>query len=258
MANLAFLTRIIQNVKSEADWIADENYQILPNQSVESYVIKQVEVDGTQKNMLFVRSKTNTTTSNKLFKDLPYNDEYLMYMVQDNINTALQSVTDEINTLSGTVSTMSVDVGTLKTDMTNAQGDITTLTNEVDGLSGLSGTVSTLSTDVTTLSGKVDTNTTNISNMQGDLNTAVDEVTSLSGTVSTLNTDMANKMDKSGGTFTGAVQLPAISGTAADTQAITAKYMKDYIDANPAGTQVVLSSTQPQNLPSGSIWLKQV
>lgn len=368
MANLAFLNRIIQNVKSEADWLADESYQIIPNQSVEAYVTKQVEVEGVQKNMLFVRSKTNTTNSNKLFKDLPYDDEYLMYMVQDNIDTALQSVTNDVNTLSGTVSTIGVDVGTLKTEVADNTSNIETLTTELENVgtlidekltsaykasgsvasasalpaassttlgnvynvtaefdttadfiegagkkvpagsnvviveestgvykydvvgsfidttnymtktetetaigavstevSSISGTVSTLSVDVgtaksdiTTLSGKVDTNSTNITNMQGDLNTAIDEVSGLSGTVSTLSTDMANKMDKSGGTFTGAVQLPVISGTPTDTQAVTVKYMKDYIDANPAGTQVVLSATEPQNLPSGSIWLKQV
>lgn len=137
MANLAFLNRIMQNVKSEADWLADESYQIIPNQSVEAYVTKQVEVEGVQKNMLFVRSKTNTTNSNKLFKNLPYDDEYLMYMVQDNIDTALQSVTNEVNTLSGTVSTIGVDVGTLKTEVADNTSNIETLTTELENVGTL-------------------------------------------------------------------------------------------------------------------------
>lgn len=254
MASLSFLTKILQNVKPEAEWLADESYQILPRESVEAYTTQKVTVNGEEKDMLFVRSKTNTTTGKRLFKELPYNDEYLMYMVQDNINTAVQDVRDELTTLGGTVSTLNVDVGLLKTDVNNAKSDIETLTTNVETQGT---TLEELKTKVESgpdLSGITDT----INNLRSDVDTTIDEVSTLSGNVSTLQTDLAGKMDKAGGTFTGAVQLPAISGTPTDTQAITAKYMKDYINANPAGTQVVLSTSQPSGLPQGSIWLKQV
>lgn len=173
MASVSFLTRIIQNARPEADWLADETYQLSPNQSVEAYVFKEVQVDGETKQALFLRSKTNTTDGKRLFKELPYNDEYLMYMLQDNINTAVTDLTGEITNIKGDISNLTSSVTTISGSVATINGDITTINGNIDDIN----------TDITDLKGRMD-------DAEGDISNLTSSVTTISGSITTINTNI--------------------------------------------------------------------
>lgn len=238
MAAQTFVTKLIANVKPESEWLANESYFILPNENVEAYTIQKVEVNGENKDMLFLRSKTNTTDSKKLFKELPYNDEYLMYMVQDNIDSA-------VNTIKTQVTQNTNNISDLRTDTDSIFDEIDTIKNQISQ-----------GPDTSALETKITQNTNNIADLRTDVDLIGEQV---DGKADTSLLD--NYLPKAGGTATGAIKMPTPSATTKDDTLATTKFVSDAlanIEIPDTGVKVVLSSTEPTDMKEGDIWLKQV
>ena len=84
MAVRNFVVKQMQYVKSEVDWDNDTTYYIAPNEEVFAIC----HVSGSDK--LYIRSKINTGTEPKLFRELKYNDEYV-YTTLNNVENEIKS-----------------------------------------------------------------------------------------------------------------------------------------------------------------------
>lgn len=197
MANRSFVVKQIENIKTEADWTADESYQILPNEEVLAICNKEVQSEGgTTQNYVYIRSKVNTTTTPKLFKELKYSDEYIEVQIEDAVGDLSSTVNTQLQNLNSRVG----DVETVSTGLRNDLNDVSGQVEEMNStVTSINTKVTKNTQDIATNSSAIAQNTTAISN----LSISVEEQ---------INTKIASAY-KASGSVADVASLPAASAT---------------------------------------------
>jgi peptidoglycan hydrolase CwlO-like protein len=106
--------------------------------------------------------------------------------------TDISALTTRVTSAEGKITTNTTDISSLNTRVTTAEGKITTNTSDI----------SALTTRVTSAEGKITTNTTDISSLDT-------RVTSAEGKITTNTADILTKLNKSGDTMTGTLNMGA-------------------------------------------------
>lgn len=132
MASQTFVVRSMENIKTEAEWLADTTYQILPNEQVLAICSKNVtQEDGTQKTVMYIRAKVNTFTSNRLFKELEYSDEYISVQIGEGLETLKHDIETNINGINETITGLNNDINDISGTLSSVQSSVDTNTQGV-------------------------------------------------------------------------------------------------------------------------------
>ncbi len=218
MANRSFVVRQISNIKVEADWIADETYQILPNEEVLAICNKEVQSEGgTTQNYVYIRSKVNTTTTPKLFKELKYSDEYIEVQIEDAVGDLSTTVNAQLQNLNSRVG----DVETVSTGLRNDLNDVAGQVEETNAtVTSINSKVTKNTTDITNLTTTVGGNTTNITTNTQNITKNTQDIAANTTAISNLSTSVEEQINtkiasayKASGSVADVASLPAASAT---------------------------------------------
>lgn len=210
MANRSFVVKQIENIKTEADWTADESYQILPNEEVLAVCNKTVGEGESAQNYVYIRSKVNTTTTPKLFKELKYSDEYIEVQIENAVGNLSTTVNAQLQNLNSRVG----DVETVSTGLRNDLNDVAGQVEETNAtVTSINSKVTKNTTDITNLTTTVEGNTTNITKNTQDIAANTTAISNLSTSVEEqINTKIASAY-KASGSVADVASLPTASAT---------------------------------------------
>lgn len=210
MANRSFVVKQIENIKTEADWTADESYQILPNEEVLAVCNKTVGEGESAQNYVYIRSKVNTTTTPKLFKELKYSDEYIEVQIENAVGDLSTTVNAQLQNLNSRVG----DVETVSTGLRNDLNDVAGQVEETNAtVTSINSKVTKNTTDITNLTTTVEGNTTNITKNTQDIAANTTAISNLSTSVEEqINTKIASAY-KASGSVADVASLPTASAT---------------------------------------------
>ena len=170
----------IEAIASGAEYSNPDNNLVINNISDTINLSTNINVSNLNTSSLIIPD--NTITKNKI----------------TNLNTSLDSLSNNIGSLNTSVSNLSGAITTLNTSVSGLSGDITTLNTSV---SGLSSDISTLNTSVSGLSGNITTLNTSVSDLS---NNKQDNITLVAGnniSISNLNSSWTIEAIATGGQY---------------------------------------------------------
>lgn len=217
MANRSFVVKQIENIKVESEWLSDETYQILPNEEVLAVCNKTVGEGESAQNYVYIRSKVNTTTTPKLFKELKYSDEYIEVQIEDAVGDLSTTVNAQLQNLNSRVG----DVETVSTGLRNDLNDVAGQVEETNAtVTGINTKVTKNTTDITNLTTTVEGNTTNIATNTQNITKNTQDIAANTTAISNLSTSVEEQINtkiasayKASGSIADVASLPAASAT---------------------------------------------